>query len=218
MTNYDQIKEILKQFSDKYVTRIIIESKMSDVSEDKAASKRTEKKVLLYEDNRKDMQVIDMDEIAHKAYRVARYPESVKEDDSLASADAFVINADNMWYFIEFKNQEITKAKDSVTKKAYQNWYWLVDVLREMKDTIQYNNFNYEDPISFARENVTYILVVSQEKNYNNVKKMHDCKLAGQKFLPQYMEKLEKYTFKETYVYTPEIRLLCYQRELPPGT
>lgn len=205
MTNYDQIKEILKQFSDKYVTKIIIESKMSDVSEDKAASKRTEKKVLLYEDNRKDMQVIDMDEIAHKAYRVARYPESVKEDDSLASADAFVINADNIWYFIEFKNQEITKAKDSVTKKAYQNWYWLVDVLREMKDTIQYNNFNYEDPISFARENVTYILVVSQEKNYNNVKKMHDCKLAGQKFLPQYMEKLEKYTFKETYVYTPEI-------------
>ncbi|MDO5782241.1 MAG: hypothetical protein Q4P27_07280 [Eubacteriales bacterium] len=205
MTNYDQIKEILKQFSDKYVTKIIIESKMSDVSEDKAASKRTEKKVLLYEDNRKDMQVIDMDEIAHKAYRVARYPESVKEDDSLASADAFVINADNMWYFIEFKNQEITKAKDSVTKKAYQNWYWLVDVLREMKDTIQYNNFNYEDPISFARENVTYILVVSQEKNYNNVKKMHDCKLAGQKFLPQYMEKLEKYTFKETYVYTPEM-------------
>lgn len=204
MTNYDQIKEILKQFSDKYVTKIIIESKMSDVSEDKAASKRNEKKVLLYEDNRKDMQVIDMDEIAHKAYRVARYPESVKEDDSLASADAFVINADNMWYFIEFKNQEITKAKDSVTKKAYQNWYWLVDVLREMKDTIQYNNFNYEDPISFARENVTYILVVSQEKNYNNVKKMHDCKLAGQKFLPQYMEKLEKYTFKETYVYTPE--------------
>lgn len=205
MTNYDQIKEILKQFSDKYVTRIIIESKMSDVSKDKAASKRTEKKVLLYEDNRKDMQVIDMDEIAHKAYRVARYPESVKEDDSLASADAFVINADNMWYFIEFKNQEIAKAKDSVTKKAYQNWYWLVDVLREMKDTIQYNNFNYEDPISFARENVTYILVVSQEKNYNNVKKMHDCKLAGQKFLPQYMEKLEKYTFKETYVYTPEM-------------
>lgn len=205
MTNYDQIKEILKQFSDKYVTRIIIESKMSDVSEDKAASKRTEKKVLLYEDNRKDMQVIDMDEIAHKAYRVARYPESVKEDDSLASADAFVINADNMWYFIEFKNQEITKAKDSVTKKAYQNWYWLVDVLREMKDTIQYNNFNYEDPISFARENVVYILVISQEKNYNNVKKMHDCKLAGQKFLPQYMEKLEKYTFKETYVYTPEM-------------
>lgn len=205
MTNYDQIKEILKQFSDKYVTKIIIESKMSDVSEDKAASKRTEKKVLLYEDNRKDMQVIDMDEIAHKAYRVARYPESVKEDDSLVSADAFVINADNMWYFIEFKNQEITKAKDSVTKKAYQNWYWLVDVLREMKDTIQYNNFNYEDPISFARENVVYILVVSQEKNYNNVKKMHDCKLAGQKFLPQYMEKLEKYTFKETYVYTPEM-------------
>lgn len=205
MTNYDQIKEILKQFSDKYVTKIIIESKMSDVSEDKAASKKTEKKVLLYEDNRKDMQVIDMDEIAHKAYRVARYPESVKEDDSLASADAFVINADNMWYFIEFKNQEIAKAKDSVTKKAYQNWYWLVDVLREMKDTIQYNNFNYEDPISFARENVTYILVVSQEKNYNNVKKMHNCKLAGQKFLPQYMEKLEKYTFKETYVYTPEM-------------
>lgn len=49
MTNYDQIKEILKQFSDKYATKIIIESKMSDVSEDKAASKNTEEKVLCEE-------------------------------------------------------------------------------------------------------------------------------------------------------------------------
>mgnify|MGYP000906319425 FL=1 len=205
MTNYDQMKNLLRQFSDKYVGESFIESKMSDVSEDKNESVISGSKKFVYENKRKDMCVIDMDEIAHNIYRIARYPESVKEEDSLASADAFVISTDNIWYFIEFKNQKINKAKDSVTKKAYQNWFWLVDVLYEMKEQIQYDTFNYDNPIEFARENVIYILVVSEEKNYENIKKIHDCSLAGEKFCPEYMKKLEKYIFKEAYVYTPEM-------------
>ena len=38
MTNYDQMKNLLRQFSDKYVGESFIESKMSDVSEDKNES------------------------------------------------------------------------------------------------------------------------------------------------------------------------------------
>lgn len=205
MTNYDQMKKLLKEFADKYVQKIPIESMLSEVSENKARTNEFGNRKLVYEKGRKDMQVIDMDEVAHHIYRIARFPESKKESESPASADAFVISADNIWYFIEFKNQKISSAKESVTKKAYQNWHWLVDILYEMKEQLQYDPFNYENPVKFAKENVVYILVVSAEKNYADVKKIHDCILAGEKFRPEYMEKLEKYIFKEAYVCTPEV-------------
>ena len=148
-----------------------------------------------------------MDEIAHNVYRIARFPDSVKESESRASADAFAISSEDIWYFIEFKNQKISKAKDSVTKKAFQNWYWIVDILNELKDknNMQYNTFNYDNPIAFAKENVVYILVVSEEKNIVDADKMRKCLLAGQKFQSDYMRKLEKYIFKEAYIYTPEL-------------
>ena len=112
------------------------------------------------------------------------------------------INLQNFFIY-----QKISKAKDSVTKKAFQNWYWIVDILYELKDknNMQYNTFNYDNPIAFAKENVVYILVVSEEKNIVDADKMRKCLLAGQKFQSDYMRKLEKYIFKEAYIYTPEL-------------
>lgn len=206
MTNYDRMKNLLEEFADKYGQGCrVIESDISDLSEDKLESKSTGARKLVYGSDKQNMQVLDMDEIAHNIYRIARFPESTRESESPASADAFVIDADDTWYFIEFKNQRISKAKESVTKKAYQNWHWLVDILYEMKDSLPYDTFDYENPIAFAKENVVYILVVSEDKNYPDVEKMHKCILAGEKFRPEYMEKLEKYIFKDAYVYTPEI-------------
>ena len=92
MTNYDQMKKLLKEFSDKYGQKIPIESMLSEVSEDKVESKKAGDKKLVYEKGRKDMQVIDMDEVAHHIYRIARFPESKRESESPASADAFVIS------------------------------------------------------------------------------------------------------------------------------
>lgn len=207
MTNYEQIKELFHAFADKYKQHVFMETKLSSASEDKAETRKTGERKLVYENTRQDMDIIDMDEIAHNIYRVARFPESVKDDESLASADAFVISSDDIWYFIEFKNQKISRAKDSVTKKAFQNWYWLVDILYEMREQneMQYDTFNYDNPIAFAKEKVVYILVVSEEKNIVDVDKMRKCLLAGQKFQPDYMKKLEKYLFKEAYVYTSEL-------------
>ena len=159
MTNYEQIKGLFQKFAHKYKRQICIETELSSASEDKAETKRTGDKKLVYENNRQDLKIIDMDEIAHNVYRIARFPDSVKESESLASADAFAISSEDIWYFIEFKNQKISKAKDSVTKKAFQNWYWIVDILYELKDknNMQYNTFNYDNPIAFAKENVDYM-------------------------------------------------------------
>ena len=207
MTNYEQIKNLLETFADNHNQHICMENKLSHVSEDKEETHKTGNEKLVYENTRQDMDIIDMDQIAQNIYRRVRFPESKKAEDSLASADAFVINSDNIWYFIEFKNQRISKAKESVTKKAYQNWFWLVDVLYELREQKEacYDTFNYDNPIEFAKKNVVYILVVSEEKNIVDIGKIHGCDLAGEKFQPNYMTKLEKYIFKEAYVYTPEL-------------
>ncbi len=209
MTNYEQMKKLLETFADKHnqPQPICMEDKLSHVSEDKEKTKKTGIEKLVYENTRQDMDILDMDQIAQDIYRRARFPESKKAQDSLASADAFVISSDNIWYFIEFKNQQINRAKDSVTKKAYQNWFWLVDVLYELREQNQmfYDTFNYDNPIEFAKQNVVYILVVSEEKNEVDCGKIHMCELAGEKFQPDYMKKLEKYIFKEAYVYTPQL-------------
>lgn len=207
MTKNEHMKNILEAFADKYNYNEGIEELLSIVSEDKDKSKKTGNKECVYGEKRKDMKVIDMDKIAHNPYRISRFPNSIKEEDSLASADAFVISSDDIWYFIEFKNQQISSANKSVTKKAYQNWFWLVDILYEMREqgAMQYDTFNYDNPIAFAREKVVYILVVSEEKNIVDADKMRKCLLAKTKFQPEYMKKLEKYIFKETYVYTPQL-------------
>lgn len=208
MTNYEQIKELIQTFADNHnISSNQIETLLSKVSDDKSETERIGIKTLVYNDCRKDIAIIDMDEVAHNIYRHVRFPESTKNSESLASVDAFVISSDDVWYFIEFKNQRISKTKDSVTKKAYQNWYWLVDVLYEMKEQYQmeYDNFNYNNPIEFARNNVVYILVVSENKNTVDVDKMHKCVLAGRKFQTEFIKKLEKYVFKESYIYTPDL-------------
>ena len=35
--------------------------------------------------------------------------------------------------------------------------------------------------------------------------KIRKCILVGEKFQPEHMKKLEKYIFKEAYVYTPQV-------------
>ena len=190
------------EYAQSYDPMIEMESCLSAVSVNDVNKKRP---VVVYEDTRTDMKVISMDEIAQKVYRVAHFPESTKESESPASADGFVINSENIWYFIEFKDQQISKAKESVTKKAYQNWYWLLDILYEMRDKKTCQIFDYDNPISFAKENIVYILVVSEDKNIVDIDKIRKSILAGEKFQPEYMKKLEQYIFKDAFVYTPAI-------------
>ena len=99
MTNYEQIKKLLYTFEDNHNRHVGIETKLSSVSEDKTESQNRDVRQLVYENTRQDMDIIDMDEIAHNVYRLVRFPDSKKEEESLASADAFVISSDNIWYF-----------------------------------------------------------------------------------------------------------------------
>ena len=65
MTNYDQMKNLIEAFGDKYNQHICMESSLSIVSEDKDNSKNTGEVQFVY-NGKADMSIIDMDEIAHK--------------------------------------------------------------------------------------------------------------------------------------------------------
>lgn len=200
MEQYDEFKEMLDAYLDKNNAALEYRSSFHETSRNDAQEDNI---IYLYEDDRKDTEVISMDEIAQKVYRKIRFPESKKEEDSIATNDAFMICGDNKWYFIEFKDQKLNTLKDSVSKKAYGNWHMLLDILYEMKRENRLNSFWYDDPIRFARENVILILVVSENKNPLEAKRIQDSINAGERYVPVFLEKLQKYIYHNVYLYTP---------------
>lgn len=146
------------------------------------------------------VEAIDMDNIAKKCYRKIHFPLSETENDAISTADCFLINGKNQWYFIEFKDSEIkgNAVKRSVLKKAYSNVYEVLDIVYEMKDeTSAYAFFDYTNPIRFIHQNVNYILVFSSEKNPKEVVQERNHKLKGEIYTPEYMKKLQGYIFNE---------------------
>lgn len=83
---YDEFKQMIDAYLAKHGKQVEFESNLYETSLNDADSKN------IYDNTRKDIDVISMDDIAHKPYREIRYPESVKEEDSISTNDAFVIS------------------------------------------------------------------------------------------------------------------------------
>lgn len=152
-----------------------------------------------------DLQVIDMDQFAKKGYRKIILPLSQTEDDAINTADAFLVNRNNEWYFIEFKDAKLSSrtAKYNILKKAYSNIYSVLDVLYSMQETsARYTEFDYSDPIRFIREHVKYILVFRAVKNPHDVIQMKNHAQKQENYLPEFMKRLQGYIYKEAYAMT----------------
>ncbi|WP_270556604.1 hypothetical protein [Dorea amylophila] len=138
-----------------------------------------------------DIKVIDFDKIPKNYARGKGWRGFPKSNDAL------YIDVQGKWYFIEFKNG--TVEKDDIYRKIYDSLIMLMEW-----GIIQ--DFNY------VRENVSYILVYSEEKygkiqwsparkqNYNYI-----MNLAGQEERLFGIEKFESYLFKETHTYTQDL-------------
>lgn len=197
MNQYDEFKAMIDAYLNQNEKTANYKSNLHETSFSDAES------VYLYESSQRDIEVINMDSIAQESYRNIRFPESNKKEDSLSTNDAFIVCNDNMWYFIEFKNQKLNKTKDSVSKKAYCNWYMLLDIIYEMGQKQRLETFWYDNPIAFARENVNLILVISEDKNPTEAKLIQDSITAGERYVPVFLEKLQKYIYHDVYLYTP---------------
>ena len=106
----------------------------------------------------KKLSVIKMDDFTD-CYRQIKSNQikndTIEKENNINAVDAFLINKDNIWFLIEFKDAEIksgkSKIKHNIIRKAYGNWYMLLDILYNMKDKNFMDNFDYENPIEFAK-------------------------------------------------------------------
>lgn len=157
----------------------------------------------------KKLSVIKMDDFTD-CYRQIKSNQikndTIEKENNINAVDAFLINKDNIWFLIEFKDAEIksgkSKIKHNIIRKAYGNWYMLLDILYNMKDKNFMDNFDYENPIEFAKNNVVYILVCSGENNSQIQRFVSDAKSEKRYYTPPFMNKLKWYLFKDAYVYT----------------
>lgn len=175
---------------------------------DASKSDSDRQNITFFYNDRKEMWVIDMDEIARNPYRKIRISEEFEDtkNDIVNTVDGFVINRDNKWFFLEFKNEKIAGSKkslkDNIIKKAYCNWYMLMDILLNIAQDKRYIDFDYSNPVKFAKENIVYILICNSKNNPNVVTQVKNHKLKNEKYTPIFMQRLKEYVFMDAYVCT----------------
>lgn len=203
MNNFETFHDIVDKYLKNHGVSLGIITNLHDASINDA-----DKKNIRYVYNgAKDLDVVDMDKIAKKGYKIIKGADG--KDNIINTADAFLVNKEDEWFFVEFKDAEVkadnSSLKNSVLKKAYSNWYMLLDVLYLMREKGEiYSKFNFDNPIQFAKEHVHYILVCSEDKNYNTYMQIKNNSLQGKRYTPLFMQRLKDYLFKDAYVYTEQ--------------
>lgn len=202
--NFERFQLMLQDFFEQNGTNISI----NPISLHDASKSDADTHHITFFYNGKEMSVIDMDEIAKKPYRKIRVSEEFEDtkDDIVNTADGFVINKNNRWFFLEFKDTKIEgkkrSLKDNIIKKAYCNWYMLMDILLNVDPERRYPDFDYSNPVRFAKENVVYILICNSKSNPNVVNQVRNHKLKNEKYTPIFMQRLKEYVFMDAYVCT----------------
>ena len=194
--NYSNILKLIDTYCSLHKISLKLEEKMSIASFDSKHGRHFISAI-------SDLDVIALDNIAHSVVRLVYLPQSNKESDSPASVDAFLIDGEGKWYFIEFKNQKISGTKYKCIEKAYSNMFWLINILLEMKDKFPIDDFDYNHPFDFFKKNCEFILVIGNNCDDLGLSKYRECKKAHYP-LPEncnFLFKLESYVFKKAIVY-----------------
>ena len=184
MSNFDVFKDTVM----RYLMRKGIElSFLSSLHEVSLNNTNDESRYLCNSGG--DLEVVSMDVLAKDGYRKAK-ASSLKENP-ITTVDAFMINKNNEWYLIEFKDCPIRSdkktTKDNIIKKAYENAI-----------------FDVVNPVKFAKLHVYYILVCSADKNANIYNQVKNKALLNQNYTPPFMQRLKDYIFKDAFVYTED--------------
>ena len=200
--NHEELRGVVASFAEKYgVGPVETERPLSELSWDDSDRQNV---VCIYEAGRhRDIKALSWDAFTQHIYRPARYPSSRREQDSVSSPDALLIDRDGIWYFIEFKNCKLNRAKNSVRAKMVEAWHEIMDLLYEMKPEGLGSDF-YDDPIGYARRHVVFILVIGEDYP-GDVKLIMQSDRAKLKYTPEFMDKLKHYYFLDAYAYTADL-------------
>lgn len=198
--NFKKMVLMIEEYLEKYGLNICVTADMKDLS----LNMDGKTKNYLY--NESDLKAIDMDRLAREGYKKIIKKEDLNENP-ISSCDAFLINEENDWFFVEFKDACLKNGdqKKDLVKKAYSNWYMLMDILFESKkEEYGYKDFQYENPCDFARKKIHYLIVASNEKNPKLYLDSKEKRKAGLSYTPDFLKCLQDYLFKDVHICTEE--------------
>lgn len=193
----DVIQEVIGEYlpSGSEVLSNMIEASVDD---------HDDEKIHLYNEQEMNLEIIKPDSLTKHLKNILKKP--VRE---VPAADALCIDANNEWYIIEFKNSEITTAKESIRKKMLST-IWFVGFLYSKSQHELMYKFN-GDLVEFARNHITYIIVCSSQKNAQFVSNIREKAHAKQSFTPRDFEQFIGYYFKDIRMITEkELRLFIH--------
>lgn len=197
MSNYSNFASLLKSYCKLHNLQTEIELTVKEASLD------TENKKYVFTATTSALKTISMDNIAQDIIRNISYKNTKWIKDSPASVDSFLIDKNGKWYFIEFKNQKISKTKQKCIEKSYANIYWLLSILYEMKNQGEIIQFNYENPIQFIKENCNFILVIPKDADPICINKIREAKKAKLPYPEEclFLNKLKSYIFNDASIF-----------------
>lgn len=166
---------------------------MVDASEDDNNHK------LVYVDEKFNMEVLKLDEYS-KDFNIKRHKElNLKVDHQPLSVDAVCVNKNNEWFLIEFKNEPIKNILKSTPKKMHSSLWLIAFLYSKLSEKIG----DESDILKFAREHITFITVVSSEKNKDFEEAIGvTWEPDGSFFVPEKFKKYKGYYFKDIYILT----------------
>lgn len=194
MNNYEKIKGLLNSY---FVNKKIHVDLETDLHEASLNENAIPPNYLFVGKN--NICAISMDDIAKNGYRIIKGATG----KPVNTVDAFLADVNNEWFLIEFKDCKISSKKDNIEKKGMANFLMLVDIFSEMGEDCL-DVFDLENPMKFARENITYILVCSENLNPYTYDQIRVCDHFNEKYTPPCLQKFKDYFFKNAYVYTEE--------------
>ncbi|MBR5512784.1 MAG: hypothetical protein IKV85_02205 [Ruminococcus sp.] len=192
--------EYFKKFCDVIERSLTDSSKIKDCLTDIInASKDDSGDEEVYKDKEYNIEVLKLDEYT-KDFKEKRKLENTDFSNHQPPAvDAVCVNKNNEWFLIEFKNQKLKEAIKDTPKKMHSS-IWLIAYLYSK---LSENLSDEKDLLKFARENITFITVVSSEKNEDDEEAIGvKWEKDGSFYTPLKFKKYKGYYFKDIYVLT----------------
>ena len=201
MYDYNSFRDALKRYFLEQEIIFEIESTLKE-------SSKNDHGTYLYTGSKSDLRVISMDAVAQIGYHKLRLNEEIAgipaRTINVNSSDAFLIDADNEWFFIEFKDCKLSSKKDNIEKKGMANWLMLMDIFMDMGAEVCDDIFDSQNPFKFARKHITYIIVCNKDKDPYTYDQVRNQDKLHERYTPECLYKFKYYFFKDAYAYTTD--------------
>jgi len=162
-------------------------------------------KIYLYNSNYAEMDTVKLDDMTIPFLEYMQYVRRLKYFKQPKAVDAVCVDNRNEWFLIEFKNCPIYKNNNSnqfnsevltsIRQKMLGSLWFLFTM-----DSFMNNSIFGDDVTEFARKHITYIVVVSREKNQQEYQRIRQSN--NNLYTPNYLKQYVGYYFKDIYLFT----------------